>query len=108
MDLNDLVENTLKGVLAYLIVVEFSEGSEWVVLRLTGESVIQGNKDGSFKGKRYFEDLGMSNGAFIRRGLVKKIQPSKLEELRLRRKQRSKADLVSTAIPKKITSDHKN
>jgi len=87
---NDKPNQPLKGVIAFMGPVSFAEGSDWVGVRLTGDSVGEGRNDGSVKGKRYFEDCGENGGAFVRKSSISKRQPTRLEELRLRRERKAK------------------
>jgi len=44
----------LEGVIAYVGPVQFSDGDDWVGVRLTGAFIGLGKNDGSVKGERYF------------------------------------------------------
>jgi dynactin 1 len=74
----------LEGVLAYIGPVEFSAGTDWVGIRLTGSCAGKGMNNGSVKGKQYFE-CPENCGIFVREATVTKRNLTKLEELRLRR-----------------------
>lgn len=85
MELQDSPGRPLQGVVAYLGEVSFSEGTDWVGVRLTGASVGMGKNDGSVRGVRYFDNCGTNGGVFVRRAAVTKRNLTRLEELRLKR-----------------------
>lgn len=97
-------EKPLIGTVAYLGPVHFAEGDDWVGIKLSGSSVGLGKNDGSVKGKRYFEDCGERGGAFVRKSVLKKRMPSKLEELRLRKEKRESSRRLSTSTPSSATT----
>ena len=74
----------LEGLIAYIGLVQFSDSSDWVGVRLTGASVGLGKNDGSVKGERYFQ-CGPNNGVFVRSSNLTKRTLTRLEELRLKR-----------------------
>lgn len=74
----------LQGIVAFLGTVSFTDGDEWVGVRLTGDSVGLGRNDGSVKEQRYFE-CPANCGLFVQRSHVTKRVLTKLEQLRLRR-----------------------
>ena len=94
----------LKGVIAFMGDVSFAEGSDWVGVRLTGDSVGEGRNDGSVKGKRYFENCGENGGVFVRKASVSKRQPTRLEELRLRRERKASAVVTKKTITSPTSS----
>lgn len=55
---------TLQGIVAYVGHVHFSEGI-WVGVQLTGPSIGKGYNDGSYRNKRYFQNVGRKNGVFV-------------------------------------------
>jgi len=87
--LSTISQKPLQGVVAFIGPVSFSEGDDWVGIRLTGaESIGQGKNDGSVKGVRYFT-CPANCGTFVKSSSVKKRSLSKLEELRLKRELKS-------------------
>eukprot|EP00429_Kryptoperidinium_foliaceum_P020198 CAMPEP_0176029814 /NCGR_PEP_ID=MMETSP0120_2-20121206/14656_1 /TAXON_ID=160619 /ORGANISM="Kryptoperidinium foliaceum, Strain CCMP 1326" /LENGTH=122 /DNA_ID=CAMNT_0017363045 /DNA_START=172 /DNA_END=537 /DNA_ORIENTATION=+ len=86
----------LEGVVAYLGNVEFSDGDDWVGIRLTGSSVGLGKNDGTVQGKSYFQ-CPHQCGLFVKKNLVQRRQLTKLEELRLKRELASSGDAPATA-----------
>jgi hypothetical protein len=74
----------LEGVVAYVGVVTFAEGDDWVGVRLTGASVGLGNNDGSVQGVSYFK-CPPSCGMFVRESALSKRSMTRTEELRVRR-----------------------
>lgn len=92
LKLNDpvIVENKsytqpLQGVVAFLGPVSFSDGDDWVGVRLTGDSLGCGKNDGSVKGVVYFENCPLNGGVFVKRANLRKRKLTRLEELRLKR-----------------------
>eukprot|EP00984_Skeletonema_dohrnii_P002936 scaffold1004_cov120-Skeletonema_dohrnii-CCMP3373.AAC.2 len=83
----------LEGIIAHLGPVKFASGSDWIGIRLTGTSIRKGKNDGSVKGIAYFNagrdadgNRIENNGMFVRRANVaKKVNLTRLEEIRLRR-----------------------
>ena len=55
---------SLQGIVAYVGYVHFSEGI-WVGVQLTGPSIGKGYNDGSYRSKRYFQNVGRKNGVFV-------------------------------------------
>lgn len=74
----------LEGIIAYMGPVQFSEGDDWVGVRLTGTSIGLGKNDGTVKGERYFH-CSPNSGVFVRMSSLSKRTLSKLELLRLKR-----------------------
>lgn len=74
----------LEGIIAYMGPVQFSDGDDWVGVRLTGTSIGLGKNDGTVKGERYFH-CGPHNGVFVRMSSLSKRTLSKIEGLRLKR-----------------------
>lgn len=63
----------LQGVVAHLGPVQFAPGSDWIGVKLTGESAGLGRNDGSVEGVIYF-DSSEKCGMFARRVNVKKSE----------------------------------
>ncbi|KAL7450947.1 hypothetical protein ACHAWC_007451, partial [Mediolabrus comicus] len=84
----------LEGIVAHLGPVQFAPGSDWIGIRLTGQSIGKGKNDGSVKGIQYFNVGTISldatqrghNGMFVRKSNVtKRTDMSRLDMIRLRR-----------------------
>lgn len=88
----------LEGVVAYLGSVQFSQGDDWVGVRLTGTSVGLGKNDGSVQGVSYFQS-GPNGGVFVRRAHVSKRELTKLEALRLKRELAKKSAGITSPRP---------
>lgn len=88
----------LEGVVAYLGSVQFSQGDDWVGVRLTGTSVGLGKNDGSVQGVSYFQS-GHNGGVFVRRAHVSKRELTKLEALRLKRELAKKSAGITSPRP---------
>ena len=52
----------VEGVVAYVGLVHFASGTDWVGVRLTGPSASRGRNDGSVDGVRYFDTRGGGGG----------------------------------------------
>ena len=52
----------MEGVVAYVGLVHFASGTDWVGVRLTGPSASRGRNDGSVDGVRYFDTRGGGGG----------------------------------------------
>ena len=89
----------LHGVVAFLGPVSFTEGDDWVGVRLTGDSVGRGKNDGSVKGIQYFDNCGENGGMFVKKGVLTKRKLTRLEELRLKRELKSKCSTSTSASP---------
>lgn len=76
-------QNQLQGVVLFVGQVDFASG-KWVGVRLTGNSVGEGNTDGEVSGKRYFSS-DVNCGVFVRPDQVTKRKLNRIEELRLKR-----------------------
>ena len=88
----------LEGVVAYLGKVQFSQGDDWVGVRLTGTSVGLGKNDGSVQGVSYFQS-GPNGGVFVRKANVSKRELTKLEALRLKRELAKKSAGITSPRP---------
>ena len=90
----DTTTEVLEGIVAHLGPVQFAPGSDWIGIRLTGQSIGKGKNDGSVKGIQYF-NVGTTsldpnqrahNGMFVRKSNVtKRTDMSRLDMIRLRR-----------------------
>ena len=97
----------LEGVIAYVGPVQFSDGDDWVGVRLTGAFIGLGKNDGSVKGERYFH-CGPNNGVFVRMSHVSARTLTRLEELRLKRElAKANAD-IATATANAATTSSEN
>jgi len=83
--------SVLHGQVAYVGPVDFTDGDDWVGVRLTGSSIGKGKNNGSVQGKVYFDNCGPNGGVFVRNAALKRRTLSKLEELRLKRGARASA-----------------
>ena len=93
----------LSGVVAFLGPVEFSDGDDWVGIRLTGTSVGKGKNDGTVNDKKYFDvsgSAGDGGGLFVRAGAgtIHKVTLTKLEALRLKRELQSTGASSSRSV----------
>ena len=93
----------LSGVVAFLGPVEFSDGDDWVGIRLTGTSVGKGKNDGTVNDKKYFDvsgSAGDGGGLFVRAGAgtIHKVTLTKLEALRLKRELQSNGASSSRSV----------
>ncbi len=88
----------LQGFVAFIGPVSFAEGDDWVGVRLTGDSLNKGKNDGSVKGVKYFDNCGPNNGVFVKASALKRRTLSRLEELRLKREQKTKSGISSPSI----------
>lgn len=61
----------LQGVVVYVGEVHFGDGV-WVGVQLTGPSIGRGDCDGTYKGRRYFANVGKNNGAMAPLSMVHK------------------------------------
>ena len=107
-EVNDVVHveqesKQLDGVVAFLGPVEFTEGDDWVGVRLTGASVGLGKNDGSVQGHRYFS-CGPNGGVFVRQSNLGKQTLTRLEELRLKRELAKQQATASTTTATTATT----
>jgi len=86
----------LEGVVAFLGKVAFSEGDDWVGIRLTGKHAGRGKNDGSVKNQSYFK-CPPGSGLFVRQAALDTRKLTKLEQLRLRRELASQGGAASSA-----------
>lgn len=86
----------LEGVVAFLGKVAFSEGDDWVGIRLTGRHAGRGKNDGQVKNQRYFK-CPPGSGIFVRQAALEARKLTKLEQLRLRRELASQGGASSAA-----------
>lgn len=64
-------KSILQGVVAFVGPVKFAEGDDWVGIRLIGNSVGQGQNDGTVDGVLYFEErCPPRDGIFMRQDAV--------------------------------------
>lgn len=85
----------LEGVVAFLGKVAFSEGGDWVGIRLTGKHAGRGKNDGSVKNQSYFK-CPPGSGLFVRQAALEARKLTKLEQLRLRRELASQVSASSS------------
>ena len=78
----------LTGVVAFVGPVRFSEGNDWVGVRLTGESQGKGRNDGTVKGVKYFDNCPPNGGMFVKESALTRRTLSRLEDLRMKREGR--------------------
>ena len=90
-----------QGVVAFVGPVSFSEGNDWVGVRLTGDSIGRGKNDGSVKGVRYFE-CTQNCGMFVKSSVLRKRTLSRLEELRLKRLTKTGTGTTSPSIKRRL------
>jgi len=86
--------------------VSFSNGKDWVGVRLTGDSVGKGNNDGTVNGITYFPGCAPKGGIFVRESAVKLIPKANIAQNdgnnRLRQKK------TRNSITPKLLSSTKN
>jgi hypothetical protein len=103
LQLNDAVHVTrdarqLEGVISFLGSVSFTDGDDWVGVRLTGASIGMGKNDGSVEDVSYFT-CPQNCGMFVRQAAVTKRSLTRLEELRLRRELASSSAGTTAPAP---------
>ena len=83
----------LQGIVVYVGKVHFAEG-HWVGVQLTGPSLGKGDCDGTYKGKRYFGNVGPKNGVMAPINKVNKRHGNRTGDPKVDKaqKQRRKVD----------------